>query len=435
MLDADAPLLKVALVAGLLAVAPLSGCLEPIGEATQQALAGENATQQKTAPEAEDEAELAEDEIAATYEAALSPVDAEDTDDEPFERAHITMDVESLEDAPEESAHFEVSIDDAEEVFIMSLEDYQTGDSEELAGLEAGESILFGVVHKTTLAGVPPELVATYDANSTWENVTGTDSSDEEASPSSSQPLDDIPEPDEIVEDLEDVPDGAEIEARTVEHEGEQRLEITLQHDNGTESMDVRLLVDTERELPVLLEATYREAEEVTSIDEGAHVRAAFAYGEDASYHDYREELIRLEAMTIHDEAGETFSYVEINETETWTLKPSKNPGLVPLEEVEVQLRGTSGGFASDSEAKLTLPAEEGQLVTEDATLAYEDVDGDGHVSPGDEVRFTPHTEQAQGWSIAMHDEETGMRTVPGPGLGALVAGLAGLGLVARRRA
>jgi hypothetical protein len=122
----------------------------------------------------------------------------------------------------------------------------------------------------------------------------------------------------------------------------------------------------------------------------------------------------------------------EVNDTRTRTVQPSHEPGLVSLEEAEVHLLDNR---PRTEDPVLALPAETGATTTADAKLVYEDVDGDGHVSPGDEIRFTALSEDATGWTIAMHDEQTGMRTmVPAPSLAAVALLLAGVALLHRRR-
>lgn len=424
MLEDRRTSLRVGLVVTLLVSAPLAGCLDEVGDATKETLGAEDAHH----PEADQGEEFDRGELEDTYESAFQALDADEGE---IRRFSASMDLKSLEGAPEERIAFGMYIDEPEEVMIVSIEAFEDGvsseDSTSAHALGLGEGFLMGVVHKTTFMGEPPELLAIYDANSSWaeqtDNMTEPDEQLGPAQDSGGEMVD----PQSIVEELEEIPDEAELAIQTVTYEGEKAKEIRVHHDNETHTFDFRLVIDPDLGAPLLLDGTFRESANVSSLEDGAHVRAEFSYGEGAD-HEYKDALLRLETMTIHGQDDDAGSWAEVNETQSWTVKPSQNPGSVPLEEVEIQMRGTSGGgFSGESEAKLTLAAEEGQTSTTDATLVYEDRDDDGHVSPGDEIRFVHHTTEAQGWSVSVHDEQTGLRTVPGPGLGLV---LAMLGLV-----
>lgn len=429
MLDADAPVLRIALAVGLLAMAPLAGCLEPIGEATQEAIAGENATQQE--PVGEDEAELAEDgeddgeqaplnhDTAETYEAAFDSIEpGNDTAEAASFDAHVEL--------PSEEKRFNMSAywNSDEQIVVVSFENGTPGAENGLQA-EMTEGLVFATVNKTTLFGVPPSMMADYNASESWDE----DPFDfSEASDDTSQDVEsseDSMNLSSMLEEVDELPEDANVSWNTITYQGDRAHEVEIQHENETDYIDLRAVIDLEEERPLLLEGTFEN-----ETGDRVTMEMRFAYGEDAD-HEYADELVRMEAMAISREEGSS-QLGASNATQNWTVLPSQNPGMVALEEVEVHLRTSQGGSGQGADSAVTLPAEDGSLVNEDAELVYDDVDGDGAVSPGDQIRFTPRSEEAQGWSVSLHDEETGMHVTPGVGLVPALASLAGLAVLAR---
>lgn len=414
---------SLAVVAGcLLLTTPLAGCLEPIGEATQDALTDPNASStQAQSPAAgdgdgqADEEALAEGEVADTYEAAFSSVEP---GSEGVDRVSMGIHAE-----PEGSDPYNATVywNAREEISVIGFANGTPGGAEG-TGAQL-ERLLIATVNKTTFFGTPPAFAADYNASESWEEdpfnlseAEGTGSMN--ASGESlrfSQMLDEMGE----------IPEDAEISSDTITYEGQQAREIEISYENETGEVYLRAVIDAETELPLLVEGTMPGF-----ASQNEHLTMTFAYGEDAD-HAYADEFVRLEAMTILPEDGESGYLATGNETRTWIVQPSRNPGMIELEQVEVVVRSSGQGYGA-GETEHALAAEDGRLTNEDVELVYEDLDGDGAVSPGDEVRFTPRSEEAESWTVYLKDEKTGMHVTPGPGLAAALASLAGLAVFVR---
>lgn len=425
MFDGSCSTSRIALAVGLLMLAPLAGCLEPVGEAAQDAVRDGAPAEETGEEDAAGEAEadgLEEDEVSETYESAFKRVEP---GNETLDRVSmdIHIDVRTEEEVFDVGAYW----NSRDKIVVVSFENGTPG-AENPVQSDMMEGLLFGTVNKTTFLGVPPALMTDYNESETWEedpfNFSDAGSEDSQATGSSGDSMDFS----SMLDELDELPEEANVSWNTITYEGDRAHEIEVQHENETAYLDLRAVVDLENERPLLLEGTF-----ANDTQERVYLEVAFAYGEDAD-HEYADDLVRMEAMAITREDNRSLLGGS-NETQNWTVLPSQNPGTIPLEEVEVHLQSDQGGTSpTNSETQAKLPAEDGRLVTEHVELVYEDSDGDGAVSPGDEIRFTPLSEEAQSWSLSLYDEETGMRSMPGPGFAAVLASLAGLGLLARER-
>lgn len=440
MFDADAPLLQIALAVGLLAMAPLAGCLEPIGEATQDALVGPNASQTTSSGAAEAE----EVEVAAIEDTLSSSFVDLDPDEDEIPRRSMSFSATPVDGDGE--FHMGVLFDGEQKAAIISFEGIgllnETSDNASSGMGEAFfseiDGMLFAQVHQTAFVGSPSSMIAVYNESTEWEteasNLTELDDGPLSMGGQSngSDSLDPGTIAENITEGLEDLPDEATVTEEEITYQSQPASELHLRHENETDAIDLRVVIEKDPERLRLLEGTVQTADEEPPFEDGAEIEATFDYGESVD-HRYRDDLDRLASMTILSAENVTEAEeLAVNETRERTVQPSHEPGIVPVEDAEVHLVEPMN---SEGPA-LELPAEEGSLATDEARLVYDDVDGDGYVSPGDEVRFTPLSAEATGWSLAMYDEETRMRTmIPAPSAAFLVAALAGLALALRRRA
>jgi len=430
-------------VASLLLLAPLSGCLEPIGEATQDVVTDGSPTTEEADADVADTEPADEVEVTEVEQAVGSSFVEVDQAQEEIPRRSASITMEPLDG--EGTFHMGVLFDPVDRTAIVSFEGLsqiqpsEPATSQSLMGDMDG--ILFGQIHQTTFVGTPSSAITVYNESADWNESASnlTDLEDEMSLTSSSSSTSDSLSPQQLAHnltgELEDLPGEATVSDRTITYQGDPAREIHVQHDNATTSLDLRFVLAQDTERLLAMNGTVEEADGEPPFDDGARIDATFGY-EDEVHHRYEEDLHRLASMAIltpEDTEGTLASpSYEVNDTRTRTVQPSHDPGLVSLEEAEVHLLDNR---PRTEDPVLALPAETGATTTADAKLVYEDVDGDGHVSPGDEIRFTALSEDATGWTIAMHDEQTGMRTmVPAPSLAAVALLLAGVALLHRRR-
>lgn len=418
MTTPELPLPATALALCVLIAAPLAGCLEPIGEAVQDQVDDGETPEEGIQADDGARADVEQGEIADTYESAFTSLEPGEDD----EVDRVSMDLSATKLETQERFEITAFWDEEERVAAMTFENGTQAEGQ--ARLGSMEGVLIGSVGETTFFGVPPQLATYHDENKTWEDEPFNVSSEETGSRASSQ---DMLDPASMVDQMEALPEEANVTSSTVTHEGEQARQIQVAHDNETATIDARVLVDPDTERPLLVEGVVNDA----NTEEGPiDLSMAFTYGDQAD-HAYADELVRLEAMAVDSGTSSMFGGTSANTT--LTVQPSVNPGTIALDAVEVHAFTTSDE-GTQAQVQMRLPAEDGRLSTENGELVYEDKDGDGHVSPGDEIRFTPSSDEASRWSVGLYDEETEMRTVPGVGVSALAASLAGLaGLVGRR--
>lgn len=369
----------IALLASLLLV-PVSGCLEPIGEAAKETLGAEP-------PEAPMQAKTVE-----AYETAFPSMDPAEAASEGTSVA-IVIDLAGDGDPVEVDAY----VDRADEIAIQSYTNLSTA-RENVSIHPTYEPLILAAIGETKIFGSPPVLGAMYNASTTWANNSRT----LQESRAAALVWDAYLQPSSFLATLEDAPPNASLAWNETTHRGEEVHEVDVEHTNETHLLDVTVRID-----PDTGQLRHAEGEvwQQGLLEEPMAIEVEAAYGPEAD-HAFRQELVRLEAMT----------YVEgdrrpVGSVGTWTIQPSRSPSLVDLDEIEVQLWKPALDPA-DAELQASLPAEEAQTGTADARLAYEDVDGDGHVSPGDEVSFEADSRDARTWRLALHDEATGLRLI-----------------------
>lgn len=429
MFEADSPALAIGIAVSLLLLAPLAGCLEPIGEATQDALTDgsreqrSSGSQHDQAPKAEEAGDgessrLQEDDVAETYESAFSSV-------EPGKESpdRVSWDVHAEENASGNVVDMSLHWNARDKVAVMSFQNGTPGNERRVQS-ETDRPLVFGTVDKTSFVGSPSHLAADYNESGNWNDDTF-NLSDMGTSGSSGEGLD----VSSMVEEIDDLPESANVEWKSITHEGKDAYEIEIEHENETDSIDMRAVVEADTERPLLVEGTFENATSGPT-----YLDMTFAYGEDAG-HEHADKLLRMEAMALTTGNGSPVTNSPtVNETYTLTVLPSQNPGMIPLEEVEVRLQNTSGGPSTDPVTEVSLPAEDGRIVNDQLELVYDDVDGDGAVSPDDEIRFKPLSEEAASWHVMLYDEKTQTHMAPGFEVWAALAAIAGLATVSRRR-
>lgn len=135
---------------------------------------------------------------------------------------------------------------------------------------------------------------------------------------------------------------------------------------------------------------------------------ATFLYGA-AATHPWVDALARAATMAVLDKPA--FKAVQLQPREstnhTWTVEASPSNATVPLTEAELRLYPRSG---PERNAPLAvLPLEDGNATSPVAELGFEDTDGDGVVSAGDQitVRITRARDDLSDYSVALADETT----------------------------
>lgn len=394
------PMAAVVLVA--LLTAAMAGCLEPIGSAVQDEI-GDDAQASDDAPASRT------GEVDASYRTAFAKLDPEG---ETVDRFAVTMNLTPVS-GDDEPLNASFHLDVPDEVAVLS---FANGTRE----ARTSNTVFVAAVHGTSFVGTPSRVMATYNGSPSWEDAAKNLSNPTHEEDANLDPTQNLLEPTRLFTDLQTLPEQALGEAQATTYRGQQALAVPVAHGNGTERVDLTVWLDPSTERPLAVEGRLANA---SSSGGPADIDMAFTYGEDAD-HRLEHALARQEAMTIRNDTDTTVT-LSTNETKTWTIQPSQDPGSVPLDEVEVQLRASSTApLGGPGTLHVALPAEEGQARTSNATLVYDDVDGDGAVSPGDEIRFTPHTDEASRWTVSLLDEETGMRTVSFAGpLASLLAG------------
>lgn len=402
------------LVAAAVALVVGAGCMATIGEKTKDALGVNDTSSEDQATE------------AGSLEASYG--DAFDTLEEDGAVSRWSMDLHTEAVNGSSTTDAKLLVDEELPMLLVSLRE----SGAEIQATDEGP-LLVGQVGKTSLMGSPEELVGMYNESQSsptedfespsLEPPGGEDGGSQDASRAN---------PMTLVDAIDELPDEAEFSREPATVDGEDAVRVDVAFDNGTHSFDFTATVYTDPPRPASIEGTFDGPEMSLSGSGPAEVSITFAYGEDAE-HPHERKVVRAEAVTFFDE--ETFGSMELGSQgagDEWTIQPSVNPGSVDLSEVRILVTNSSG-FEGDTEAVLTLDPREGSASNDQVSVSYEDADGDGAVSPGDTITLEPQNENATGYSVAVEDQVTGVRTVPGPG--AAFPLLAGVALaVARRR-
>lgn len=365
-------------------------------------------------------------------------------------RVGMEMTWEAMNGSENGTGTMNALFDEENGLVIMSMRGALANPSTGMGGGEEIDVLLVGQVHKTSFFGVPPELIGVYnETTEPPEGFTSVDASPDAGAGSGGGGGQDgsLSDPTGFLQTLsEEPPEGTEYRAQATTYEGRDAIEVrsTYEDENGT--VDARVIVYEDTSRAALIEGKV-QGQGSSGAAEDARFSVSFTYGDEAE-HDQEEGLVRLESMTFTSDDGlGGFSMAGPSEPrfENRTIQPSQNPGMVPLDEVQVHVSpsdpsGGFGGQADDGNATqpvLRLDADEGSASNEDVRVTFEDTDGDGAVSPGDRIVLEDlNTSDGQTFSLTLHDEVTGLNLSPSPGLVlfGLAIGLAAVGSRSLRR-
>lgn len=217
-------------------------------------------------------------------------------------------------------------------------------------------------------------------------------------------------------------------------HQGKSALQAHVHDEQDGVTYDITAIAWTDPTRLAHLNGSI-EAEDPSDLGEGmtsGTFEMSFGYGKDAA-HPHEEGFVRAASLTFEDDDDMSTGWgtEDAGPTKNYTIKPTPADGAVPLDEATALV--TSSSSASE-EPVLELPLEEATASNDDVELTYGDVDGDGLVSPGDTLSLTAlGDEDASGYSLALEDEQTGIKVSPGAPLAAALAAL-GAGAAAPRR-
>lgn len=329
------------------------------------------------------------------------------------------------------SASFVLATDKATDTLVMRAEELP---SIPMAGVQAGSS--FTVWSK---AG----LLVVYDgANATVLPADGDSAAGDQFKPGDN-PLG-VPESPftaPLAGVFDTLQDDANLTVESVEatlYKGKNALRIIVTHteDDGTLARG-NLVVYLDSRLPAML-----EAEETSPDGSKSHVVAKFLYGEEVGpFLDPGNGIARAATLATTSEAR--------NSTTTFTFVGT-DAALVALAELEIRLvepgspfgfpgSGSDDGNGTDPEEsfRLRFVASDGNASAEGISATFEDVDGDGFVTPGDRILVTESGEGGgfMGLALELMDLKTGTRVTPAWGaLGGLFAALGAAAVLGRRR-
>lgn len=429
---------RVAVGLALVLIVAGAGCLEAIGDQTKQVI-GTDETDPGANDSREDEDVPTEEGTARSrYVHAMNALG-----DDEIERWSMSMRVEAASGSMVENSS--MLVDTSKHVMVASIENETAGEGAGSSTSEAPDPwgtppspdvLLFGQVGRTFLVGSQEPLVLmgnhSPDRGYPGESLNLTSPYDDQEVPGQTGNG-----PDAFLQALQDVPEGAEVTERTITYEGQPATEMNVSYENATSSGDLRVVILHGPDRPALVEGTltgpHVDLTTGGSDDgQGGTVRMTFAYGADAT-HPQEEAMIRAEAMTLSTDSPMLGGSSGTGDGTT-VIQPSINPGLIPLEEVQVHLQLPDlNGSIERSDPLLSLDAEDGETEIDGLVLRYEDTDGDGFVSPGDRVGYESNASNFSGYSVTLEDEVTGMKMTPAPGLAAIVLGALSAGALLRR--
>lgn len=251
----------------------------------------------------------------------------------------------------------------------------------------------------------------------------------------SSSPFGDV-NPTKILENVTERFDGnASWSISRVQHEGRPAVEAHVRRTKEGATYEVTAVVWTDAERIAKVNGSI-EAEDPSTLGEGVSEGTftfEFAYGDDAS-HEYAKEVRRAASLAFKDQDDLSAFGGGDEASKSYTVKPTPADGIVPLEKATAIVSGSSGVGSSD-DGKLRMPLEDGSASAGDVRATFEDVDGDGLVSPGDQLGITALGDgSASSYSLTLLDEVTGVKVSPGVPAAALLAAVGGLAALAGRR-
>ncbi len=381
--------------------------------------------------------ELSAAEARQAYASALKVLEEGASE---VDRVGLSMAFEALSGDEQGTGQVDGLFDEAQQLAIMSMSGSIFDEGGDMPVGPGGETFLFGQVAKTSFFGAPPSLIGMYNESAEpVEGFTAVDSTPESGVESGEGSLFD---PTTFLGALEsELPDDAEVSYAVVQHEGQAAIEINVTYAEDDASFDVRVVILEATELPALIETTFTDPNATDPSERDGRVTMAFTYDEQAT-HEHEEALVRLETMTLLDEnAVDPFgmgAQEDDGRFSNATIQPSINPGLIPLDELEIHIDADTGAPGMDGQetgAVLTMGAEEGVRENDQVRVSYEDVDEDGHVSPGDRIILEDlNTTDGERYALVLHDEVTGFNLVPGVTAWLAMALLAGVAVARRNR-
>lgn len=327
--------------------------------------------------------------------------------------------------------------DEDKQLMIMTMSGRFAASAGGQGSSESIETFVAAQVHKTNFFGVPPDLLGFYNESATPPEGFTSVEANPDAGPGSSDSGSGFADPTSLMSKLgEDPPEDAEFTAMETTYNGQPAIEIETTYTDANATYDVRAVVYTDPGRPALFEGSVEPTSEAGPEIEAGTFEVEFTYGEDAT-HDLEEGLTRLETMVFADEPQGFGGGSDTGRFTNHTIKPSKNAGMVALDEVQVVVTTGTGGPSPSSDTGgpvLTLDAEQGSAQTGEVRVTYEDADGDGAVSPGDRIVLEDrNTSDSKTFSVKLHDEVSGLNLSPGAGLIGLLVGALAAGAVARR--
>ncbi len=402
---------KLLVLLALILAAPLAGCLED-------------------APGPDDGSDTTDGDVDSSeartrYSQALSSLQGESDGGEIPQRVSM---VGTFEDANGTEVGTMRVLADPDAQFVLFTVSGDLASTGSPSGSNA-EEILVGQVGKTTVLGTLDTALAMYNASA--EPVEGFGAAGGEDVPDAGSTSADLTDPASILQNLEEVPEGAEVTATYTTYQGKDALEVHVEDTANGTSITLTMWLDPDR--PALIEATLGPNATTHDDLDASSYRMEFQYGDDAN-HPRARAVQRLASMAFltDDEATDMSSGGDEGPS-NWTIQPNPHSGTVPLTEATGQVVNASYGDTPD-DTVLELALEDGTAENDHVRLTYDDADGDGYVSQGDTITLTPLTDEGS-YQLVLLDEDTGMRLVPGSTVMLALLGLTlGSALAAGRR-
>lgn len=318
---------------------------------------------------------------------------------------------------------------------------HMKGKAPEGPGAMMGDEFIGGQIWKTSFFGSAAFLIGTYNESAEpptnlgdYQGAPGTDGGS-------------FASPEEFFGMVKQAAKDDLKSERVITHQGKPALELIFERTEGSATIKATIIVWTDPLRPARFDVTMRDPDAEDDVQRDGRLVVDFSYDADAT-HPWEPALVRAETMTLLT-ANDTqsafggfgsFGGDSESSAKTFTVQPSKQPGLVPLAEVEARVF-ESGEQPGQGAAVLTLPLEQGTAENEDVRVTFQDKDGDGRVSPGDVLTLEPKGANSEdesgfgsGYTVGFYDETTKVFLAPGAGLlGALVA-LAVVAVGLRRR-
>lgn len=405
-----------------------AGCLSSVGQQTKEAVGASDAAEAQARSNA---TAGGGDEALATgtrevYASALSSLGEDDA----ITRYAIDGDAAGLDGSAR--ANMSLLFDAEKDLVVISIRNESTAPPSDGDGISQPKLLLIGQVRRTTLIGTPKAVISSYNQNASLPQENFTVDNLYTGGERAGMDSDAATGPGAFLEAIEGPPPGASITSAQITYHGEPAEEIQATFQNGSRSIDVRVVVLEDPRRPALIEGTIEDPSAGDDAVTG-DFSMRFTYGADAT-HPYEERVLRAATLALGAPEDQSM-FSQPNETKIWTVQPSETSKRIALDDVEVLVtESSSGSSPSPAEPVARLPAENGSIDTEAFDVRYVDADADGYVSSGDQVEFTPRTQDAASYTVGLHDEATGMRVAPGAGVWSAIAALTGALAWLRRR-